>query len=132
MIETASLVSAYVASLESRRIPFNTLKAYRSDLQRFVATMPGDLRTITVPEIESYLCAGGVAVATSRRRHACLRSFYHWLLLHEYWRPARWIVSSWGRRRNENRRPDDQQRIPDPQRPGAQWRRWSLPGCREA
>lgn len=84
MIETASLVSAYVASLESRRIPFNTLKAYRSDLQHFVATMPGDLGTITVPEIESYLSAGGVGVATSRRRHACLRSFYHWLMIHAY------------------------------------------------
>src|ERR1019366_10453908 len=84
MIETAAMVNAYVASLESRRIPFNTLRAYRSDLHRFVTTMPGDLDTITAPQIESYLRAGGVGVATSRRRHACLRSFYHWLMLHEY------------------------------------------------
>ncbi len=84
MIETASLVNAYVASLESRRIPFNTLKAYRGDLHRFVTMMPGDLGTITAPQIESYLSAGGVSVATCRRRHACLRSFYQWLMLHEY------------------------------------------------
>jgi len=55
MIETASLVNAYVASLEARRIPFNTLKAYRGDLHRFVTIMPGDLGTITASEIESYL-----------------------------------------------------------------------------
>ena len=78
----------------AQRIPFNTLRAYRGDLHRFVTTMPGDLDTITAPQIESYLSAGGVGVATSRRRHACLRSFYHWLMLHELC----WLKSASARR----------------------------------
>ncbi len=78
-----ALMTAYLASLEARRIPFNTIKAYRADLTRFVALMPGEMEAITVAQIEAYLGAGGVSEATSRRRHACLRSFYQWLIAQE-------------------------------------------------
>ena len=79
-----ALMTAYLASLEARRTPFNTFKAYRADLTRFVALMPTELEAITVAQIEGYLGAGGVGEATSRRRHACLRSFYQWLIAQEY------------------------------------------------
>lgn len=79
-----SMMTAYLASLEARRIPFNTFKAYHADLTRFVAMMPTEMEAITVAQIEAYLGAGEVGATTSRRRHACLRSFYHWLIEQEY------------------------------------------------
>ncbi len=83
MSTPSALMTAYLASLEARRIPFNTIKAYRADLSRFVALMPSEMEAITVAQIEAYLGAGGVSEATSRRRHACLRSFYQWLITQE-------------------------------------------------
>jgi site-specific recombinase XerD len=104
MPATASMIDAYLLSLESRRVPFNTLRAYRGDLRHFVRAMPETLELITLAQIEVYLWAdlrvdrrdgaqrgaqngalpGPVSVATSRRRHTCLRSLYHWLIQHEY------------------------------------------------
>jgi site-specific recombinase XerD len=83
MSTPSALMTAYLASLEARRIPYNTFKAYRADLTRFVALMPSEMEAITVAQIEAYLGAGGVGEATSRRRHACLRSFYQWLIAQE-------------------------------------------------
>jgi site-specific recombinase XerD len=84
MSTPSSLMTTYLASLEARRVPYNTCKAYRADLTRFVAMMPSEMEAITVAQIEAYLGAGGVGEATSRRRHACLRSFYQWLIAQDY------------------------------------------------
>jgi integrase/recombinase XerD len=100
MPATARMIDAYLVSLEARRAPYNTLRAYRSDLRGFGRAMPDELAAITLPQIEAYLSAdlrtgatptatptatpGAVSVATSRRRQACLRSFYHWLIQQEH------------------------------------------------
>lgn len=47
-----ALMTAYLASLEARRIPYNTFKAYRADLTCFVALMPSEMEAITVAQIE--------------------------------------------------------------------------------
>jgi integrase/recombinase XerD len=86
MPATASMIDAYLQSLESRRVPFNTLRAYRGDLRHFVRAMPETLELITLAQrgAQNGALPGPVSVATSRRRHACLRSLYHWLIQHEY------------------------------------------------
>lgn len=80
MHTTEELIAAYLASLESRQVPFHTRRAYRGDLRRFVAEVGTDLAHVTVPDIERFLAVGDVQKSTRRRRAATLRSFYHWLI----------------------------------------------------
>ncbi|MGH9157507.1 MAG: tyrosine-type recombinase/integrase [Acidimicrobiales bacterium] len=81
-LAVAEATEAFLGSLRSRQVPTNTLKAYRSDLACFARSVPADLGAVDVAAIRAFLGSGGAA-ATSRRRHASLRSFYRWLVREE-------------------------------------------------
>jgi site-specific recombinase XerD len=80
VLDTHATIAAYVTSLQARRVPFHTQRAYAGDLRRFTPFAGDDLTTVTVSAIEAFLASGGVASATQRRRGATLRAFYHWLV----------------------------------------------------
>jgi integrase/recombinase XerD len=80
MLNTQSTIQAYVTSLQARRVPVHTQRAYGGDLRRFAPFAGDDLDTVTIASIEAFLAVGNVASATQRRRAATLRAFYHWLV----------------------------------------------------
>jgi site-specific recombinase XerD len=92
-------VDAFVAALRARHAPTNTIKAYASDLRRFMQFVhsvhaEAELEQLDADIIRSFLInsspgMGGrpessvnpcVSPATRRRRYATLCSFYHWLV----------------------------------------------------
>lgn len=82
-LAVAEATEAFLGSLRSRQAPTNTLKAYRSDLACFARCVPAELGAVDVAAIRAFLGTGEVGPATSRRRHAALRSFYRWLVREE-------------------------------------------------
>lgn len=95
----AEASDTFVASLRTRHAPTNTIKAYASDLRRFVQFVQSvqsapdevELAQVDADIIRSFLTNNGIgnqldngagsgSPATRRRRYATLCTFYHWLI----------------------------------------------------
>src|SRR2546421_9495870 len=80
-LTTSQAVDLFLASLRTRSVPANTIKAYRLDLQHFLKEAPTDLAEITVDVIRAFLDSNEQHKPATRRRHAAtLRAFYPWLM----------------------------------------------------
>ena len=78
------LVEQYVAALEKDN---DTIKAYRLDLEKFVASFGSKVPTeIKAPELKEYLdalttrTAKRVSVSTQNRHYATISCFFNWLI----------------------------------------------------
>jgi site-specific recombinase XerD len=64
-------VDEYLAALRGRHAPPTTIKAYASDLRRFVNAAPAELSRIDAEAVRAFLeHESTLSPATRRRRHA--------------------------------------------------------------
>lgn len=108
-ITLTEAVDTFIAALRTRHAPTNTIKAYASDLRRFVqfvhsgqsvraVSAEAEMAQLDAVVVRSFLNNSGasgsgignddgpesnVSPATRRRRYATLCSFYHWLVRQE-------------------------------------------------
>jgi len=80
MTTVVEATDLFVAALRGRHTPPNTIKAYASDLRRFVGAVPPDLAALDAAAIRAFLDGDAAGASTRRRRHAALCSFYRWLV----------------------------------------------------
>lgn len=83
-VSVSAAVDAYTESLRTmRNLSVHTLRAYRSDLDTFVAVAEGQpVSQITRVELEQYVACQireGRSVATIRRRMSAVRGFLSWV-----------------------------------------------------
>src|SRR2546421_4004933 len=77
-------VDEYLAALRGRHAPSTTIKAYASDLRRFVNAAPAELSRIDAEVVRAFLeHESTLSPATRRRRHASLSVFSRWLVQRE-------------------------------------------------
>lgn len=78
MAAASEAVEQFLASLRTRQVPANTIKAYTHDLRHFLAAVPALLAEVTAPVIQTFLQGNGHhSVATRGRRYSTLCAFYH-------------------------------------------------------
>src|SRR2546425_1168199 len=77
-------VDEYLAAQRGRHAPSTTIKAYASDLRRFMNAAPAELSRIDAEIVRVFLeHESTLTSATRRGRHASLSAFFRWLVQRE-------------------------------------------------
>jgi integrase/recombinase XerD len=85
MATVEAAAEAFVRSLRARGKAANTIRSYAHDLSQFARHVENQhVDKVGHQAISVFLTPGRLSASTARRRHACLSSFFRWLLRHEY------------------------------------------------